>query len=70
MIRLRPIVYLLSFIAVIEAGFMAIPWIVGIALGDDTVLAFGVTIAALLAIGVPFIVKKPVDPHLFCFGAV
>lgn len=64
MIRLRPIVYLLSFIAVIEAAFMAIPWIVGIALGDDTVLAFGVTIAALLAIGIPFIVKKPVDPHL------
>lgn len=48
----------------VEAILLTIPFIMAIALTENTILAFGVTIAVLLLIGVPLIIKKPQDLSL------
>ncbi|MDD3946844.1 MAG: potassium transporter TrkG [Clostridia bacterium] len=51
--------YILGQIAIVESILLCIPFILAIVYGDNTILAFGVTIAALVAVGVPFVIKKP-----------
>jgi len=60
----RMIVYMLSLMAVFEAVVLVIPFLLGVFYHEDTLLAFGITIAALFAAGVPFIIKKPADSSL------
>ena len=52
--------YILGQIALIEAILLSVPFILAISYGDDTVLAFGITIFALVLFGVPLTIKKPV----------
>lgn len=53
--------YMLSQIAILEAVLMLIPFFIGIGYKENTILGFGVTIAALIAAGIPGIIKKPKD---------
>lgn len=52
--------YMLAQIALITAGLMIIPFAMSFAYGEvGTPLGFGVTIAMLLVLGIPFVIKKP-----------
>ncbi|MDD4316145.1 MAG: potassium transporter TrkG [Clostridia bacterium] len=51
--------YILGQIALLEAALLSIPFVLSIAYSDDTVLAFGITILILAALGTPFVIKKP-----------
>lgn len=67
MMNYRMTSYILGSIAVITAGLMFIPFLMTFGYGEDlssTALGFGVTIAILLAAGIPFIVKKPKNTHI------
>ncbi len=57
--RYRLLSYILGQVAVVEAVLMCLPFILSMALKENTLLAFGVTILILLALGAPFIIKKP-----------
>ena len=61
MMNYRMTAYILGSIAVITAGLMLVPFIMTFGYHEDyasTTFAFGLTIAILLAIGIPCIVKK------------
>lgn len=67
MLNYRMTAYILGSIAVITAGLMLVPFLMTFGYGEDltsTTLGFGVTIAILLAAGVPCIVKKPTNMHI------
>jgi len=51
--------YILGQIALIEAAFLLIPLFIGAGYKEDTLLAFALTIAILLALGIAFTLKKP-----------
>ena len=67
MMNYRMTAYILGSIAVITAGLMLVPFIMTFGYHEDyasTTFAFGLTIAILLAIGIPCIVKKPKNTHI------
>ena len=67
MLNYRMTAYILGSIAVITAGLMLVPFIMTFGYAEDynsTTLGFGVTIAVLLAAGIPCIVKKPANMHI------
>ncbi len=53
--------YMSGIIMVVEAALMSVPFFIAIALGENSILAFGVTITALIAIGIPLVILKPKD---------
>ncbi len=61
--------YLLGQILLIVAGFLFVPFILTFSFGETgTQLAFGVTIAAMTAAGLPFVIKKPKDTTIHARG--
>lgn len=61
--------YILGEIAAVTAALLLIPFFVAVGGGEaKTPLAFGITIIILLAIGVPFIIRKPADNQLSARG--
>ena len=61
--------YLLGQILLIVAGFLFVPFILTFSYGETgTQLAFGVTIAAMTAAGLPFVIKKPKDTTIHARG--
>ncbi len=62
-------IYVLGEIAITEAALMLIPFIMAFAYGESgTPLGFGVTIAVLVALGLPAVIKKPRDTELKARG--
>ena len=43
----------------VEAALMSVPFFIAICLSENTVFAFGITLAALIALGIPLVIKKP-----------
>lgn len=67
----RMTAYMLGQILLIVAGFLLVPLILTFAFGETgtrTPLAFGVTIASMVAVGTPFIVKKPKNTDIRAKG--
>ena len=61
--------YLLGQIILIVAGFLFVPFILTFAYSETgTQLAFGVTIAAMAVVGLPFVIKKPKDTTIHARG--
>ncbi len=61
--------YLLGQILLITAGLMLIPFIMALALGEsNTPLAFGITLACMVCLGTPFIIKKPKNTEIRARG--
>lgn len=61
--------YMLAQIALITAGLMLIPFAMSFAYGESgTPLAFGITIAVLVALGIPFVIKKPLNTEFRARG--
>lgn len=58
------LLYTLGIICLVEGAFMCIPFIVSLAYGDNIRLGFGVTIAILVCLGLPFVLKKPIETHM------
>lgn len=55
----RMTTYILGQIAIVEAILLTIPLILSIFYNDDTIFSFGITILALIAVGLPLSIKKP-----------
>ncbi len=53
--------YMMGIIAIVQAILLSVPFFIAIALLEKTILAFAITIAVLLAIGIPLVVFKPKD---------
>lgn len=60
----RMIGYLLGLIVLIEAALLIIPTIIALIYGES-VIPFAVTIAIMLVVGVPFVVKKPSNTRIY-----
>lgn len=58
------LLYTLGIICLVEAAFMCIPFIISLAYADNLRLGFGVTIAILVCLGVPFVIRKPIERHM------
>lgn len=61
----RMIFKMVGIIALVEAGLLIIPLIIGLALGENTVLAFIVTILSLIAFGILLILQKPESKKIY-----
>lgn len=57
----RMTAYILGQLALFIAGFMLIPFIIALVNGENTLLAFGVTIGGLTALGCVSLFSKPKD---------
>lgn len=67
MMNYRMTAYILGSISVIMAILMTVPFIMTFGFREDyssTTFAFGLTIAILLAVGIPCIVKRPQNTHI------
>lgn len=61
--------YVLAHIALVTAGLMLIPFVMTFAYGESgTQLGFGITIAILLVLGIPFSIKKPLNTEIKARG--
>lgn len=61
----RMCAYILAQIALTTACLLLIPFAMSFAYGESgTPLGFGVTIAILLVLGIPFVIKKPLNTEL------
>lgn len=65
----RMTLYVIGLISLTVAGLMLIPFIMSLAYGESgTPLAFGVTLIALLLVGIPNLIKKPKNRSLSARG--
>ena len=65
----RMTLYVIGLISLTVAGLMLIPFVMSLAYGETgTPLAFGVTLIALLLVGIPNLVKKPKNRSLSARG--
>ncbi len=65
----RMTLYVIGLISLTVAGLMLIPFILALAYGEsNTPLAFGITILALLVVGIPNLIKKPKNKSLSARG--
>ena len=60
----KMLIYTLGMIALIEAGFMCIPFVMSLAAGDVARTGFGVTLLILASSGALCMIAKPVNRHL------
>ena len=57
----RMTAHILGQLALFIAGFMLVPFIIALVNGENTLLAFGVTIGGLTALGCVSLFSKPKD---------
>lgn len=61
----RMVFYNVSRILLVEAALLTIPAIVALIYGENTLLSFALTIAALTLVGLPAIYKKPEKQNIY-----
>ncbi len=61
----RMVLYNVGRILLVEAALLAIPAIVAIFYGENTLFSFALTIAALTVVGLPAIYKKPKNQSIY-----